>query len=76
MNNDIIDLLGFTKECVEEKYSGSDYIALYNKFTKAIEEVKEQLDLVDELENKIDDLESENETLKETQYKLEGQVDY
>lgn len=76
MNNDIIELLGFMKEFVEEKYSGSDYIVLYNKFIKAIEEVKEKLDLVDELENKIDDLEADNERLEEEKYELEGKVEY
>lgn len=76
MNNDIIELLGFMKEFVEEKYSGSDYIVLYNKFIKAIEEVKEKIDLVDELENKIDDLEADNERLEEEKYELEGKVEY
>lgn len=76
MDNDIIDLLGFMKECVEEKYSGSDHIFLYNKFIKAIEEVKEKLDLVDELENKVDDLEADNERLEEEKYELEGKVEY
>lgn len=76
MNNDIIELLGFTKEFVEEKYSGSDYIVLYNKFIKAIEGVKEKLDLVDELENKVDDLEADNERLEEEKYELEGKVEY
>ena len=76
MNNDIIELLGFMKEFVEEKYSGSDYIVLYNKFIKAIEEVKEKIDLVDELENKIDELEADNERLEEEKYELEGKVEY
>ena len=74
MNNDIIDLLGLMEECVKEKYSGSDDIALYNKFIEAIEEVKEQLDLVDDLENRIDDLESEAEILREENESLENQV--
>lgn len=76
MNNDILELLGFMKEFVEEKYSGSDYIVLYNKFIKAIEEVKEKLDLVDELENKVDELEADNERLEEEKYELEGKVEY
>lgn len=76
MNNDIIELLGFMKEFAEEKYSGSDYIVLYNKFIKAIEEVKEKLNLVDELENKVDELEADNERLEEEKYELEGKVEY
>lgn len=74
MENDIIDLLGLMKELIEEKYSGSDYIVLYNKFIKAIEEVKEKLDLVDELQDKIDELEADNERLEEERDKLEGQM--
>lgn len=76
MNNDIIELLGFMKEFVEEKYSGSDYIVLYNKFIKAIEEVKEKIDLVDELKDKINELEADNERLEEEKYELEGKVEY
>lgn len=42
MENDIIDLLGLMEELIEEKYYyDSDYIFLYNKFSKALEAVKE-----------------------------------